>query len=154
MSQRITIKNIDKHIKWDGECDLIEETGYYRITFVWDCENEKLNDTADTEFRYSFGDKKKNLMWIEELKRIADWKKGEYIYAFTKTNGDGYYNVFFRKDKPVETIKSYDIIIERSGYVCMSAFNQYSFDEDEDIKWGRNFVRVESVYNDKISKIK
>ena len=151
MTKRITIRNIGKHIKYDEESLELEdeEPNCYSICFVWDCRNEKIDDIANKEFRYNISDKKKNLMWINELKRVADWKQGEYIYAYTKTNGDGYYNVYFKKDKI--NFNWYNLIIEPKGFVCMECFNLYTTDRDDDIKYGGMFVRVNSVYNDKLS---
>jgi hypothetical protein len=89
-------------------------------------------------------------MWVEELKRIADWKEGEYIYAFLRSNGGMYFSVHYKKDKI--QFDWFNLIVEPSGYVCMEAMNLYTLDSDEDIRAGRNYIRVESVYNDKICK--
>lgn len=152
MTKRITITNVAHHIKYDEatEYDFDEETGGSTIQFIWDYENEKLDKIAQKEYRLRFGDKKKNLMWVEELKRIADWKQGEYIYAFTKSNADGYFSVHYKKNK-VE-FDWFDIIIEPSGFVCMSTTNNYTTHTDEDIKFSKIFIRPDSVYNDKISR--
>jgi hypothetical protein len=150
--ERITIKNLGKHIKYEPDDTLKydEETGCNSIIFVWDCGNEKIDNLANNEYRYCLGDKKKNLMWIEELKRIANWKPDEYIYAYTKTNADGYFSVYYKKDKI--GFNWYNVIIEPSGFVCMGAFNLYNDDRDEDIKFSKIFIRVDSVYNDSLIK--
>jgi len=145
---RFTISNIAKHISHNPDDDYENEDGTECVQFTWDYENEKIDKIASEEFRYAFGDKKKNLMWVQKLKEIADWKEGEYIYAYTKTNADGYYNVFYKKDKV--KFSWFNTIIEPSGYVCMQAFNHYTMDTDDDIKH-KVFVRIDSVYNDKNS---
>jgi hypothetical protein len=143
---RFTISNIAKHISHNPDDDY-DADHLLCAQFTWDYENEKIDKIASEEFRYELGDKKKSLMWVQKLKEIADWKEGEYIYAYTKTNADGYYNVFYRKDKV--KFSWFNTIIEPSGYVCMKAYNNYTMDDtDDDIKcWV--FVRVNSVYNDK-----
>ena len=144
---RITISNIAKHISHNPDDDYDDEH-LLCAQFTWDYENEKIDKIASEEFSYELGDKKKSLMWVQKLKKIADWKEGEYIYAYTKTNADGYYNVFYRKDKV--KFSWFNTIIEPSGYVCMEAFNHYTMATDDDIKHSV-FVRVNSVYNDKNS---
>lgn len=143
---RITVSNIAKHISHNPNDDYENEDGTECVQFTWDYENEKIDKIAEEEFRYALGDKKKNLMWVEKLKEVADWKEGEYIYAYTKTNADGYYNVFYKKDKV--KFSWFNTIIEPSGYVCMEAFNHYTMDTDDDIN-SNIFIRVNSVYNDK-----
>lgn len=147
--KRFTITNINKHIAYKNNEDYtMDESGLSCAQFTWDYENEKLDKIASEEFSYNHSDKKKNLMWIEKLKEVANWKEGEYIYAFTKTNADGYYNVFYKKDKV--KFNWFNIIVEPSGYVCMEAFNHYTTDKDDDIKF-KMYIRVPSVYNDKKS---
>ena len=146
MTTRITISNIAKHISHNPDDDYDNED-LLCAQFTWDYENEKIDKIASEEFRYELGDKKKSLMWVQKLKEIADWKEGEYIYAYTKTNADGFYNVFYRKDKV--KFSWFNTIIEPSGYVCMQAFNHYTMATDEDIK-NNVFIRVNSIYNDMI----
>ena len=156
LAPKYTVANVGKYIKHDPASDDDYEAGKTddgRVTtqFIWNCKHEKLQDLADQEYRYRVGDKRKNLMWVEELKKIADWKEGEYIYAFLKSNADGYFSVHYKKNKN-ENFHWYNLIVEPSGYVCMESMNLYTLDSDEDIKASKNFIRVESVYNDKISK--
>ena len=151
---KYTVANVGKYIKHDPASDDMYEgrTDNGRVTtrFIWNCKHEKLQDIACEEHHYRIGDKRKNLMWVEELKRIADWKEGEYIYASLKSNADGYFSVHYKKDKI--QFDWFNLIVEPSGYVCMESMNLYTLDSDEDIKCGRNFIRVESVYNDYICK--
>lgn len=122
MTTRYTIKNIGNYITYKPNEDFEgDESGVSCATFTWDYENEKIDKIASEEFRYHLSDKKKNLMWIEKLKEVADWKEGEYIYAYTKTNADGYYNVFYKKDKV--RFSWFNTIVEPSGYVAMETFN-------------------------------
>lgn len=144
--KRITISNVAKQLNYTEE-DIDTEEGCLCLGVGWDYDNDKLDKIASSEYRYNHGDKKKSLLWIEELKRVSNWKEGEYIYAFTKSNCDGYFRAYYKKNK-IE-FGWYNVIIEPSGYVCMEAFNHYTTDRDEDIKFNV-FIRVESVYNDKI----
>lgn len=150
MTTRYTVKNIGNYITYTPNEDYtMDESGLYCAQFTWDYENEKIDKIASEEFRYALGDKKKNLMWVQKLKEVAEWKEGEYIYAFTKTNADGYYNVFYKKTKV--RFSWYNIIIEPNGYVAMEAFNNYTMDKDADIS-NKMFVRANSTYNDKNTK--
>jgi hypothetical protein len=148
--KRFTITNIGKHIVYNPEDDFYTgEDGILCAQFTWDYENDKIDKIASKEFTNAFGDKKKNLMWVEKFKEVANWKKGEYIYAFTKTNADGYYNVHYKKDKV--KFSWFNMIVEPSGYVAMKTYNHYTLEQDDDIK-SSMFVRVESIYNDKNTK--
>jgi len=151
---KYTVANVGKYIKHDLDDDdydgSITNYGCVTTRFIWS-RDDKLHKIARDEYRYHIGDKRKNLMWVEELKRIADWKEGEYIYAFLKSNGGMYFTVHYKKDKK-DNFHWYNLIVEPSGYVCMEAMNLYTLDSDEDIKCGKNFIRVESVYNDKNCK--
>jgi len=157
---RITVKNLGDYIKLDPEYTYEVEKDEddeedcdadVCMTFMWEVEDEKLNeklcDLAKKEFRLR-DLKKRNLMWIEEVKKYANWKKGEYIYINTKTNCDLCYYVWFNKKR---TVCHYDVIVEPSGYVAMQFFNHYTRDEDEDIK-SAMFIRPDSIYNDAITK--
>jgi hypothetical protein len=149
----ITINNLGKYIRPTADInnDIDEQTGCSSITFEWDYTNEKLDNMAEKEYFYRITDNKKNLMWIEELKRIANWREGEYIYAYTTVSTDScYFKVSYKKDKV--NFDKYNIIVEKNGYVCMKARNLYSNNADEDIKCDGIFIRVISVYNDKIKQ--
>lgn len=155
---KYTLRNAHKGINMgtDPEYNTVcENTGLTEMYFEWDYENEKLDKIAENEFRLHWGDKKKNMLWIDDLKKNADWKAGEYIYAFTKTNCDGTYYVNWTKNKTLKCGSVFNwvnVIVEPSGYVCMKCFNNYSIAQDDDIKY-EHWVRVESLYNDKMCKI-
>jgi hypothetical protein len=146
---RITVKNLGDYIKLEPDSiyDTDDDSGDVCMTFMWDEDNEKLCDLAEKDFRLR-DLKKRNLMWVEEVKKYANWKKGEYLYIFTKSNCDSCYRVWFNKKK---IGCHYDVIVEPSGYVAMQFFNQYTNDTDEDIKFSM-FLRPDSIYNDAITK--
>lgn len=157
---KYTLRNAHKGIKMgtysdDSDGGVNNETGLTQIYFHWDHNNEKLDTIAWKEFRLSLGDGKKNMLWIEDLKTFANWKKGEYIYAFTKNNSDGTFYVNWTKSKTLKCgskFNWYNLIVEPNGYVSMECFNYYTNTEDDDIKY--NFwVRVESIYNDKMCNL-
>jgi len=154
MTTEYSIRNAHTGIilKIDSDMVICEETGLNQIYFEWDYENNILDNIAEKEFRFKLNDKKKNMFWIDELKKIADWKQGEYIYVETSQNCDGIFYVNSIKSKILKcgsNFNWYNIIIEPSGYVSMKGFNNYSTYQDDDIKYDF-WVRVESFYNDKI----
>lgn len=111
---------------------------------------EKLFHLLYNEIRSNIGEKKKSLMWVEQVKKISNWKKGETIYGYTREKHYEF-NVWFSRNK--EDIGLPMFIIEPSGYVSLYCFNNYSHNETEEIKNGF-YVRSHSIYNDNVYKIK
>ena len=122
------------------------------IIVEWDYENKKLNKLMEKEYRNEVGDKKKNLLWLNKVKEVANWKVGETIYINQK-NFAGCFEAYWSKDK---NSCLNDIIIEPTGYVCMKTCNLYTMtweaDTDERIK-NLFYIRVESKYNDLQTKM-
>jgi hypothetical protein len=159
MTTKYSVRNAHKGITLGTNPDYLtydDEYGLKRLYFEWDYENDTLDKIAEEEFRMRMGDlkRKKNMLWINDLKKDANWKEGEYIYVFTKTNCDGTYYVNWTKNKILKNGSKfwYNIIVEPNGYVNMICFNNYTYNEDEDIKCDF-WVRVDSYYNDKVCKL-
>jgi hypothetical protein len=75
------------------------------------------------------------------------------LWITTKKNCDGYFTAWWNKDVECRGNGCADAVIEASGFCCMRHFNHYSFDVDKEnnITW-KMMIRVDSVYNDNISK--
>jgi hypothetical protein len=146
----LSVETIHQHIKYDTsdfeDCD----EGVLGLCIMWDYKNEEIDGLMENEHHPKIG-QKLNLMWIEKIKEISDWKFGEKLYIFTKTNTDGYLFCWFSKNK--ESVSYNDFIVEKNGYVSVRVFNNYTTDyttdEDDEDEIKESFmVRAESVYND------
>ena len=140
----ISVETIHQHIDYDTtgfeDCD----EGVLGVNISWDYEDEKLDDLMENETFPKIGEKL-NLMWIEKLKEMSDWKLGEKLYIFAKSNCDGNFNCWFSKNKSCS-----NFIVEKNGYVSVGYFNKYTMDEDDEDGIKFSFMyRAESVYNDK-----
>ena len=88
-------------------------------------------------------------MWIKNIREKMNWKVGEKIYIFTKSNCSQYFNVWCSKDK--KDIGFANIIIDRNGFASNRYYNMYSLDDDKDDEiYGSFFVRSNSAYNDMV----
>ena len=151
MSSSITPSRIMKNLSSYYEIQEVEvnEYGIGNTTITWDYTNEKVDKIMVREHCNSLNEKKKSLMWLVKITIMANWKKGETLYILTTQKSDGYFNLFWSKDK--KKMPFCDIIIEPDGYASIRTYNNYSTysNKDEDIHYSF-FVRVESQYNDYI----
>ena len=143
----MSIETIHQKITYDQEFSSFEE-GVGSLCILWDLEDETLDDLMNNEHHPKIG-KRNNLMWIEDIKMMSDWKLGEKLYIFTKCNSDGNFSCWFSKIK--EKVGCVvDFIVEKNGYVSVRYFNQYTLDEDDEDEIKTHVMwRAESVYNDK-----
>lgn len=140
--QYFTLNNLHNHIKYD---EWVQEEDKNVLNISWDYNNEKLDKLMNAEHRPLFNDKL-NMMWIEKLKEKSGWVKGEKLYAVLKSNSDGYFNVWYSKNKEEYGVN--DLIIEPTGYVSRAYFNNYSTDQykEDNIQY-HFYIRTESIYN-------
>ena len=143
----ISVETIHQYIVYDTDGYEDCDEGVLGLSIMWDYENEEIDDLMGNEHHPKIG-QKINLMWIEKIKEMIDWKLGEKLYIETeidKTNGS--FNCLFSKHK---FCVGDDFIVEKNGYVSVRVLNRYTMDEDDEdgIKWNL-WVRAESVYNDK-----
>ena len=150
-STNITIENLHTHIKYDVD-EWVHETDKKVLMVSWDYENDDLDNLMTTELRPEFNDKL-NMLWVNKLIEKSGWIKGEKLYAYLKSNADGYFNVWYSKIK--EEIGLAHLIIEPTGYVSRAYFNNYTTDQykEDNIQYVF-FMRTESIYNDLICKDK
>ena len=146
----VTIKNIHNYMHCSIDTRFATNAnGTIAMWITWNEDDEEICKIANDEFRLHIGeDEQKNLMWVEKLKEFANWKEGEYIYAFTKTNVDGNYWIHYKKDKT--GFDWYNTIVDKKGFVAMKVNNMYCYGDDDDIKFS-NFYRPWSVYNNMIA---
>jgi hypothetical protein len=78
---------------------------------------------------------------------MSDWKLGEKLYIETSYFSVEGFQCWFSKKR--ESIRWFDFIVEKNGYVSVRVLNRYTRDEDDEdgIKLDIMF-RAESVYND------
>ena len=143
----ISVETIHQYIVYDTDGYEDCDEGVLGLSIMWDYENEEIDDLMGNEYHPKLG-QKINLMWIEKIKEMSNWKLGDKLYIFTKCKSDGNFDCWFSKNK--ESVGWSNIIVEKTGYVCVRYFNHYTMDEDDEdgIKWNL-WVRAESVYNDK-----
>ena len=136
-----TIKGLSAHYTY--YMDRIEEKC---LGVLWDSKNAKVDKLMEKEYQPQFKDKL-NMMWIEKLKEVSGWVAGETLYAYLKSNADGYFNIRYSKDK--EEVGFITLIVEPSGYVSRSYYNLYDdYTNKEDDTHMQMMIRTESVYND------
>jgi hypothetical protein len=124
-----------------------EETRQRKLTVSWDTDDIDTDNAMAKEHHPKLEDRL-DMMWIEQMKKGCGWKKGEKIYANLKSNADGYFDVWYSKNK-ADVGLCFDLIVEPSGYACRRYFNQYARDEDkEDGIAYEMYIRTESDYND------
>ena len=154
-----TIKNIyNKFIKfevWTDE-DRQEwdeyEGGFSMYYHHLDCDDktgEKLFRIMFNEIRGSFADKKKSLMWVDEVKRLSNWKKGETIYGYAREKHLNFIVWWSREEKDIGGCSTFTI--DPQGFVALSYHNNYTNEETDLIKRSL-YIRPDSLYNDKIVK--
>ena len=122
------------------------EDNYMDIT--WD-NNEEIDNIMEKEYRFHLNDSKKSMMWIEDVKKAANWKKYDRLYIFTKSQSDYNFRASWWYDKDDGTFNdNANIVIEEDGYVLMETRNNYTTRKDfEDKIPYFFFVRVDSFYN-------
>ena len=150
-STNITIENLHTHIKYDID-EWVRQVDKKVLMVSWDYENDDLDNLMTTELRPELNDKL-NMLWVNKLIEKSGWIKGEKLYAYLKSNADGYFNIWYSKIK--EEIGLAHLIIEPTGYVSRAYFNNYTTDQykEDNIQYVF-FMRTESIYNDIICKDK
>ena len=99
--------------------------------------------------------KKLNMMWIEDIKKHYNWKRGEVILLNMKQNCDGcFYVVRGWRDNDnddevrVESKNHYDVAIDDNGFVVKRYFTTYKFEKSALIPSLDYVIRPNCVYND------
>ena len=109
--------------------------------------NEEQTQQMEADLYPNFKEKI-NWLWFEDIKLMLDWEQGTTIYIFSKYKTDGYATLFYAYDK--EELGTYDFIIETTGYISHSLYNNYTAEESEEVPY-KTFYRYESEYNDQMT---
>ncbi len=121
------------------------------VSVQWDDNNKELDDFMGVEVDTSFESvMNKNLMWIESVKKLLKWEKGQQLNFHLKMNCDGAFMLF--KSHVCE-----DIIIDEEGYVNFAFFHNYYTNKMPLKEIGgykthntKHVVRVNCPFNDKV----
>ena len=105
-----------------------------------------MDDIMESELRYAINKhldrpcRKKNLMWIQELKDMHNYQLGDELQFLTKQNADGHFNIHLVEDQQFPDLK-----IHKDGYAELFDYiPQYSRPSQ------RIGIIAESLYNDSI----
>jgi hypothetical protein len=144
-----TIKNIHEHLTYEI-FDYKENEEDETISFLvnWDEKNQPLDKLMKKEYKNYLVDGKKSLLWVDQLKEIAEWKEGEELFINFKQNADGYFQVWVQRVN--DCVPS--MVIEKNGLVSIRTYNNYSWDETDEIKYSF-LVRVDSLHNDQVCAV-
>ena len=134
---------IDKH---NNECILMKWKDEY--------DDIILNDV----FPDHYEPKKKDFRWIDRIKEIKDWKEGEEIFIYRKHNCDNLFYLWTYKDVSGyyddATIDSYDIMVDKTGYVWFKEYIKYDMTDRPDGIKSTYWYRVPCLYNNVVCKSK
>ena len=74
-----TIENIHEHLTYETT---LYYGGVYGLSIKWDYENELVEKVMinDIDFTPNTKNTTYNYMWIEKIKEVINWKKGEEIF--------------------------------------------------------------------------
>ncbi len=161
MSITITARNLYNYmeiIEWD-EDDKYEGTDGFSLGVKegqgiaideddknFDKISRKMND--EIYLYYENFNHKRSCMWVEEVKKRANWVKGETIYGFAREK-HYQYNISWSRDKTKIGYCAW--ILEADGYLSLAFHNGYTLNQTEDTKFIL-YIRPNCLYNDKNSK--
>ena len=133
--------HIDNDITNDSDC-----CWDYNLWISWDYTDETIDNIMDNEI-YTDPSIKANWLWLEEIKKLCDYKLGDEIWIVTKQNSDGYFNCWFNKKNTKTEIDDYfKLHIDKEGYCSYRKLGKIGSNEEY-------WVRCNSIYNDNIQKI-
>jgi hypothetical protein len=135
-----------------------EEADYFLIT--WEKDNEKwtykkttkmeVNIDMDDECGTDYKIQKNNFLWVEDIKKHYNWKRGECIYLNMKQNADYYFIVMRGWGKPYkreEDLITYDIAIDEDGFIIKKYYQNYTRNTTKNIS-NTFHIRLDCLYND------
>jgi hypothetical protein len=109
---------------------------------MWDKDNEEVEDIMMNDVCREYV--KKNMLWLEDIKKFYDWKKGDVLYLRTAWNTGfvGYFFCWEQSTSPYFKHKSYDLIIKEDG-LCWGRGRSGGANNDK-------FSKLDCLYNDNI----
>lgn len=144
--------------------EVLDEEYPNNLIVKWDYTNEELNDKFDNDYSIQWDmlfegkHKKLDLSFYEDVKKYFKWKKGQELRLTTKMgNGDGYFHINkLEKTAP----RNPHVIIDKLGYVNIE-IHKFKFYVDLRLDINKDeygdkyrYVRVPSIYNDKVFRLK
>jgi hypothetical protein len=69
------------------------------VVVEWDIDNKLLDEMMDEEYNVMDIDTKRNCMWIKQVKKQANWVRGQRINISLKQNCDGCFLVFINNNE-------------------------------------------------------
>jgi hypothetical protein len=114
-------------IYWNSDDDLINHfmSGHYNTSNIYD-----FNHWLDFGF-------------LEIVKKIFNWKRGENIYFWFKTNADGYFNIW-KEERDCSTHSS----IDENGFLNIKIYNM-SCEKNTNVMLDCQYNRKQFKYNKK-----
>ena len=115
---------------------LDENKGFF---IMWDDDNEEVEEIMTNDVCREPA-VKKNMLWLEDIKKFYDWKKGDVLYFGTKMNTDGCFFCWEQSSEDDLKYKNYEFIIKEDG-LCWG--------RGRCANWGK-FDKIDCLYNDNI----
>ncbi len=91
-----SVDNIQEYYTLDYNFDMSDTGWDYNLGISWNAEEEIIDKIMINEV-YTDPSIKANWLWLEEIKKLCDYKLGDEIWILTKKNCDGYFDCWFNK---------------------------------------------------------
>jgi len=150
---------VEKHI-----IDEDDEESKFMFSIIWDEKNKKLDKRYAKDYTINFYDKtlndKRDYSYVKFLKFNLNWKEGDIIYFFSKSNVDGAYFLFQGgKGEDKITEKYADFCIDEQGYwrAKIDIIDPYWGREDKfryrgEYSFQEIWLRMNCKFNDRVLK--
>jgi hypothetical protein len=116
------------------------------MTVSWDFTNTHIDKKMDMEYALNMKDlcSRRDLTFLEDVKKFYGWKKGDHLYLCTKCNCDGTFYIYNVEKDYGHSYVGYKYYIMPDGYCEMVCYDG-NYKQSKSIK-----IIVESKYNDNI----
>ncbi len=150
----ITRENIYDYLvieEWEQDEDEDDKNGFsYTENYdllLRDETSEILHEKMFNEIHLNYNNftAERSCMWVEEVKRRANWVKGETLYGYSREKHLTY-PIWWSRDE--KDIGHSTWILEADGYVAFSFRNGYTSNETVNTKH-HHYIRPDCLYNDK-----
>lgn len=118
------------------------------VVVSWDIDNKLLDEMMEEEEEVMDIDTKKNCMWVEQVKKQANWERGKRININLKSNCEGCFYVFIVND---DDYTNYQYISEDGLLMTKTLENLRKWRTCKDMKEEFDtYVECDCVYNDNV----
>ena len=107
------------------------------VIITWDTTNKKIHDLMRREELFRKNNRAKNCLWLNEVKRVWNWKQGEEMYLYIQINIQKTRFVVYTVEP--NTRRNVCIKIDENGYLRVKKIISL----DDTI-----FEKINCVYND------